>query len=154
MIFGVGTDICDIRRVADALARRGDRFAQKVLGPQELRVFQERRARAEVRGTAYLATRFAAKEAFSKAIGLGLRAPMSWHACELLNGPIGKPEFVLHGELAQWFADRSLRAQVSISDERDTAVAFVVVEDLRHAPGHGGEPGMAREASMPSTRAV
>jgi holo-[acyl-carrier protein] synthase len=133
MIFGIGTDICDIRRVTEALTRRGERFAQKVLGPNELVIFQERRARAELRGAAYLATRFAAKEAFSKAIGLGLRLPMSWQACELLNDALGKPEFVLHGELAQWFADRSLRAQVSISDERDTAVAFVVVESLPSA---------------------
>ena len=71
---------------------------------------------------------------------------MSWHACELLNGPISKPEFVLHGELAQWFADRSLRAQVSISDERDTAVAFVVVEELRHALARGSEPATARRS--------
>ncbi len=133
MIYGLGTDICDIRRIADTLARRGERFAEKVLGPQELRVFRARRARVEARGVAYLATRFAAKEAFSKAIGLGMRTPMSWRACELLNNPSGKPEIVLHGELAVWFADRGLRAHATISDERDTAVAFVVVEDVRHA---------------------
>ena len=72
MIYGIGTDICDIRRLRATLARRGDRFAEKVLGERELAVWRARRARAEVRGVAYLATRFSAKEAFSKAIGMGL----------------------------------------------------------------------------------
>ena len=80
MIYGIGTDVCDIRRLRATLARRGDRFAEKVLGAAELQVFQARRARAEVRGVAYLATRFSAKEAFSKAIGLGMRMPMTWRS--------------------------------------------------------------------------
>ena len=80
MIFGIGTDICDIRRIEATLARRGERFAAKVLGPHELEVFRARRARVEARGLHYLATRFAAKEAFSKAIGLGMRMPMTWRA--------------------------------------------------------------------------
>ena len=65
MIYGIGTDICDIRRIEAALARRGDRFAQKVLGDRELAVFQARRGKVPLRGLRYLATRFAAKEAFS-----------------------------------------------------------------------------------------
>ena len=73
MIFGIGTDICDIRRIAAVLARRGDRFAERVLGEHELAVFHSRRAQFADRGTRYLATRFSAKEAFSKAIGLGRR---------------------------------------------------------------------------------
>ena len=91
MIFGIGTDICDIRRIEAALARRGDRFAEKVLGARELAVFRARRERAAARGVRYLATRFSAKEAFSKAIGLGLRLPMTWRACEIVNAASGKP---------------------------------------------------------------
>jgi len=128
MIVGIGTDVCDIRRIAIALQRHGDRFAQRVLGPDELRVFEARRARVARRGLSYLATRFSAKEAFSKAIGLGMRSPMSWRACEVVNAPSGKPEIRLHGELARWFAERQLRAFVSVSDEADIATAFVVVE--------------------------
>jgi holo-[acyl-carrier protein] synthase len=85
MIYGIGTDVCDIRRIAGALQRRGERFAQRVLGAQELAVFHARHARVAARGVAFLATRFAAKEAFSKAIGLGLRQPMGWRACEIVN---------------------------------------------------------------------
>ena len=128
MIFGIGTDLCDVRRVAATLARRGDRFAERVLGPHEIVVFAERRARIEARGVSYLATRFSAKEAFSKAIGLGMRMPMTWRACEIVNAPGGKPVLQLHGELARWFEARRLRAHVTLTDEADYAASFVVVE--------------------------
>jgi len=128
MIFGIGTDICDIRRIDGALARRGERFAEKVLGARELGVFRARRARAATRGLRFLATRFAAKEAFSKAIGLGIRLPMTWRDCEIVNAPSGRPVIELHGELAAWFAARGLSALVSVTDESDYAAAFVVVE--------------------------
>jgi len=130
MIYGIGTDVCDIRRMRETLARRGERFAEKVLGPNELEVFRARRARAESRGLSFLATRFSAKEAFSKAIGLGMRMPMNWRDCEILNAPSGKPEIRLHGELARWFEAQGLRALVSVSDETDYATSFVVVETL------------------------
>ncbi len=128
MIYGIGTDIIDIRRIRDTVERRGERFAEKVLGENELAVYRARRARVAQRGLSYLATRFSAKEAFSKAIGLGLRMPMTWRACEILNAADGKPVIRLHGALAEWFGARRLRAHVSISDESDYAAAFVVVE--------------------------
>ena len=134
MIHGIGTDICDIRRIEAALARRGERFAHKVLGPRELQVYEGRRKRIAARGLRYLATRFAAKEAFAKAIGLGIRLPMTWRACEILNAPGGKPVIALPGELAAWFDERGLKATVSVSDESDYAVAFVVVETAQSAP--------------------
>ena len=128
MIHGIGTDICDIRRLRATLARRGDRFAEKVLGPTELQVFQARRARSELRGVAYLATRFSAKEAFSKAIGLGMRMPMTWRSCEILNLPSGAPVIRLSGQLADWFGAQQLCAHVTLTDETDYAASFVVVE--------------------------
>ena len=128
MIYGIGTDICDIRRVAATLGRRGERFAEKVLGPHEIEVFRARRAKLEARGVSYLATRFAAKEAFSKAIGLGMRLPMTWRDCEVVKAPSGKPGIRLHGALATWCEQRRLVAQVSVSDESSYACAFVIVE--------------------------
>ncbi|HKX95962.1 MAG TPA: holo-ACP synthase [Methylibium sp.] len=130
MIYGIGTDLCDVRRIEATLGRRGDRFAEKVLGPRELAVWRARRARVEARGLSYLATRFSAKEAFSKAIGLGIHWPMTWRACEIVNAPSGKPEIALSGALAQWFAERRLQAHVTVTDESDYAAAFVVVEQL------------------------
>ena len=128
MIYGIGTDICDIRRMQATWERRGERFALKVLGPHEIEVFRTRYAKVPARGIAYLATRFSAKEAFSKAIGLGMRMPMTWRDCELVKASSGKPEIRLHGGLAAWFDARGLRAHVTVTDESEYAASFVVVE--------------------------
>jgi len=127
MIYGIGTDIVQISRVEAALARNGDRFAEKILGPQELEKYHARRARSEVRGLRFLATRFSAKEAFSKAIGLGMRMPMTWRSAQMLNDPSGKPTIVCSGALAEFMQQNQLTAQVTISDEADYGVAFVIV---------------------------
>jgi holo-[acyl-carrier protein] synthase len=134
MIYGIGTDICDVRRIEATVARRGERFAQRVLGPAEMEIFHARRARSQARGLRFLATRFSAKEAFSKAIGMGIRMPMSWRRCEILNHASGAPFIRLHGELALWFEARGLRALVSVTDESDYAASFVVVESKDPAP--------------------
>ena len=128
MIFGIGTDVCDIRRIEATFERQGERFVRKVLGEQELAIWQRRSERWPGRGLRYLATRFSAKEAVSKAIGLGMRMPMTWRACEILNMPSGQPVIVLHGTLKTWFEAQGLRAHVTVTDETDYAASFVVVE--------------------------
>ncbi|WP_321843217.1 holo-ACP synthase [Paraburkholderia bannensis] len=127
-IYGIGTDIIQISRVAATMERTGGRFAERILGPDELKVYQARKARSEVRGLAYLCTRFSAKEAFSKAIGLGIHMPMTWRAVQTLNAPGGKPYMVASGELALWLEERGITTQVTITDERDYAVSFVIAE--------------------------
>ncbi|TFW33328.1 holo-ACP synthase [Massilia horti] len=127
MIYGIGTDIVQISRVEAALARNGERFAEKILGPQEMEKYLARKARSEVRGLRFLATRFSAKEAFSKAIGLGMRMPMTWRSVQILNAPSGKPVVVCSGALEEFMIQNRLTAQVSVSDEADYGVAFVVV---------------------------
>ncbi|MCI4440803.1 holo-ACP synthase [Tibeticola sp.] len=131
MIYGIGTDLCDVRRIAAALSRHGERFAERILAEGELATWRQRSARWPERGTRFLATRFAAKEAFSKAIGLGLRAPMRWRDCEVGRLPSGQPTVVLHGALAQWCAARGLVAHLSVSDEGDMACAYCIVEQRR-----------------------
>jgi holo-[acyl-carrier-protein] synthase len=128
MIYGIGTDICDIRRIRASLERHGERFAQKILSDAELNTWQARSQRWPERGVRYLATRFSAKEAFSKAIGLGMRMPMTWRLCELGQLPSGQPTIVLHGELKTWFDAKGLSAHVSLTDETDYAASFCVVE--------------------------
>jgi holo-[acyl-carrier protein] synthase len=128
MIYGIGTDIIQISRLQAALERSGERFAAKILGPDELEVFHARRAGVEVRGLRYLATRFAAKEAFSKAIGLGLRVPMTWRTAQILNAPSGQPMLVASGALLEFMQQHRLTAQISISDEAEYAVGFAIVE--------------------------
>lgn len=128
MIYGIGTDILQISRVEAALARHGDRFAEKILGADELAKYRSRKAKVAARGLRFLASRFAAKEAFSKALGLGMRMPMSWRAMQTLNAPGGKPVVVCSGELKAHMEQLGLSAQVSITDEADYAVAFVIIE--------------------------
>ena len=130
MIYGIGTDICDVRRIRASLARHGERFALKILSDAEFATWQARSARWPERGVRYLATRFSAKEAFSKAIGLGMTMPMTWRLCEVGNLPSGKPTLVLHGALKDWFEARALSAHISVTDETDYAASFCVVENL------------------------
>jgi len=130
VIFGIGTDICDVRRIRQSLARHGDRFAKKILSEAEFNTWQARSARWPERGVRYLASRFSAKEAFSKAIGLGMVWPMHWRQCEIGKLSSGKPTIVLHGELKEWFESRQLTAHVSLTDETDYAASFCVVEQI------------------------
>jgi len=135
-VAGIGVDLLRVQRIENAYARHGLRFAQRILGPQELEVFQRRYQRDSQRGIRYIATRFAAKEAFSKAIGLGMHAPMSWTLMQTLNRPGGKPGVSLSEPLASWYAQRFGAAHVSMTDESDMVAAFVVVE-ARAAPADG-----------------
>ena len=128
MIYGIGTDICDIRRIRASLDKHGERFAQKVLTDNELHTYRARSERWPERGVRYVATRFSAKEAFSKAIGLGMRMPMTWRLCEVAKLPSGQPTIVLHGVLKEWFEAKGLSAHVSVSDESDYATSYCVVE--------------------------
>ena len=128
MIYGIGTDICDVRRVRASFERHGERFARKVLSDGELATWQARTKRWPERGLRYLATRFSAKEAFSKAIGLGMRMPMTWRTCEIAHLPSGQPVIVLHGALKTWFEAQGLKAHITVTDETDYAASFCVVE--------------------------
>ena len=128
MIYGIGTDICDIRRIRASFERHGERFARKILSDGELMTWKARSERWPDRGISYLATRFSAKEAFSKAIGTGMRMPMTWRHCEIAKASSGKPEIVLHGALKQWFDDRELTAHITVTDETHYAASFCVVE--------------------------
>ena len=128
MIYGIGTDICDIRRIRASVERHGDRFAEKVLTEQELRVWRARSARWPERGIKYLATRFSAKEAFSKAVGLGMVMPMTWRNCEIANLPSGQPTIVLHGAMKAWFEAKGLSVHITMTDESEYAASFCVVE--------------------------
>jgi holo-[acyl-carrier protein] synthase len=148
MIFGIGTDICDVRRIRASLERHGERFAAKVLAPGELATWKARSSRWPERGVRYVATRFSAKEAFSKAVGLGMRMPMTWRSCEIAKLPSGAPVVVLHGALKDWCEARGLHAQMSLSDESDYAVSFCIIESRPLAQAALAAPG--NDAPQPS----
>lgn len=123
MIYGVGTDIVAIARLTALYARHGERSLSRLLAAEEIAFC--RKAPDPAR---YLAKRFAAKEALGKALGTGIRAPVLLSAMAVLNDELGKPYFSFNGELAAYIEERQLRVHLSISDERDNAVAFVVLE--------------------------
>ena len=131
MIFGIGTDFAQISRFEKAYQKRGDRFANAILTPNEFATFTRRHTKVPARGYRFLATRFAAKEAFSKACGLGIRMPMHWHNVQVENAPSGTPTVRGLGAMATWLAaqgEQGLTAHLSISDEADYCVAYVVLE--------------------------
>jgi holo-[acyl-carrier protein] synthase len=131
MIHGIGTDIVLVGRIEDLLARYGERFARRVLGPDELAEFRRRAGRGDHGAgysARYLAKRFAAKEAFGKALGVGLRAPMSLLSLQVLNDRRGRPVAHPRNALADHMREHRLAAHVSLSDEVDSAVAFVIIE--------------------------
>lgn len=132
-IAGIGMDLVKMERIDRAWQRHPDRFPEKILGEDELRVFKARAARDRGRGVRYLATRFAAKEAFSKAIGLGMRTPMWWTRMQTLNMKGGRPAVVLSGPLAKWYELRFGMAHVSLTDESEYGAAYVVIETLQDA---------------------
>jgi holo-[acyl-carrier protein] synthase len=124
VIFGVGTDVVEIGRIEKALTRFGARFAERILCDSELKRFRAHRQPA-----AYLAKRFAAKEAFAKAFGTGIKAPANWHGVWVTNQPSGKPELQFSETLLKALSSRGvLRAHLSLADERGVAVATVILE--------------------------
>ncbi len=127
-IAGIGTDLLYLHRIEKAFAQFGERFVKRILGEQEQVKFYARYARDSQRGIRFLATRFAAKEAFSKAVGLGIRSPMAWSRMQVLNAPSGKPIVVLSEPLKSWFEERFSTAHVSLTDESDLVMAYVIVE--------------------------
>jgi holo-[acyl-carrier protein] synthase len=128
VILGTGTDLIDIRRIERALARFGQRFAQRVLVDDEYQRFC-----AHAKPAHYLAKRFAAKEAFSKAMGTGIHFPVNWHNVSVANECSGRPYLKFSEPLAALLDQRGIRrAHLSLSDEVEMACAFVVLEGDEH----------------------
>ena len=124
MIYGVGTDVVEIGRIRAVLEKYGERFARKILCEPELRRFENHRLKAN-----YLAKRFAAKEAFTKALGTGIRAPANWHGVWVRNLPSGKPVLEFSDALKDLLKKRGVTStHVSLSDEKGVAFATVVLE--------------------------
>jgi len=124
VIFGVGTDVVEIARIQNALGRWGERFARKILTEPELERFRGHRRPAN-----YLAKRFAAKEAFTKALGTGIRSPAGWHGMWVVNLPSGKPELRFTPALQGLLQGRGVTgSHLSLTDEKGVAFATVILE--------------------------
>jgi holo-[acyl-carrier protein] synthase len=124
VIYGIGTDIVSISRIQQTLDRHGAQFAQRVLTGNELVQLSDVKEVAP-----WLAKRWAAKEAFGKAAGIGIRAPLALNVIGVVNNEHGKPNFELSPTINEWLRERAIvRTHLSISDEREHALAFVVFE--------------------------
>jgi holo-[acyl-carrier protein] synthase len=123
MIFGIGTDIVAVQRLQGMWERHAEHALNKLLAPSETTEF----AKAAHKGR-FLAKRFAAKEAFCKAFGTGVRPPATLTAIAVSHDELGKPIFNFSGELAESMTKQGLRAHLSISDEADYAIAYVILE--------------------------
>ena len=124
MIHGIGTDLLDAERIRHGLARYGEPYADRILAPAELAGYRASRDPAR-----FLAKCFAAKEAFAKATGTGLRAPVTLRNIAVLRDAQGKPVIECAPELAAWLAARQVTAHhVSLSDEGDLVLAYVILE--------------------------
>ena len=124
MIYGIGTDMVAVPRMARLLERHGERAVQRILAPQEWAEFARKSD-----GARFLAKRFAAKEALAKAAGTGLRSPVALSNIRVQHTPLGQPELAFATELQTWLAERGVaRAHLSISDESDYVIAFVILE--------------------------
>jgi holo-[acyl-carrier protein] synthase len=133
VILGTGTDLIDVRRIERALARFGHRFAQRVLVDDEYR-----RYRTHTKPAHYVAKRFAAKEAFSKAMGTGIHFPVNWHNVSVANERSGRPYLKFSEPLSALMSQRGIRrTHLSLTDEIEMACAFVILE--------GDEPGNDHE---------
>lgn len=124
MIFGIGTDIVEVARISDSVAEFGDTFAKKILAKSEMPSYLQSNIKAR-----FLAKRFAAKEAFSKALGTGLRAPATLQNIAVSHDDLGKPMLVFAPALQDFLASKNIiKTHISISDEKNLAAAFVVLE--------------------------
>ena len=131
MIYGVGTDIVEVARIEKALARFGERFAKRILCPPELKRFAGHKQKAN-----YLAKRFAAKEACSKALGTGLRRGVYWRDMGVVNLPSGRPTLMLTGGAAAQLARMTppgyeARIDLTITDDFPMAQAIVIISAIR-----------------------
>ena len=123
MVKGIGTDIVALARIEVALQRAGEKFAARVLTPYEMQQFKQ-----SAHPSAYLAKRFAAKEAAAKALGTGIGHGISWQHMQIENDAMGAPILVLTGPAtARQQQLGSCHAHISIADEVDQALAFVVL---------------------------
>ena len=124
MIYGIGTDIVSIKRIEDALFRFGDRFLHRILNETEVAEYAQSAQPAR-----FLAKRFAAKEAFSKAFGTGIGGEIAWHDVAVGHDQRGKPIINSSAPLLARLAKSDIKSShISISDESEHAIAFVVLE--------------------------
>lgn len=126
-ILGLGCDILEVDRLEGLLRKGMDVFIKRVLTPAEIDEYERRSDKSAIRGTLFVATRYCAKEAFSKAMGTGVGAEFSFQDLSVLNGDSGAPVLVYSERLQNWLQSRRAQARISISDEQNYVTSTVIL---------------------------
>lgn len=128
MIVGIGCDVVEQKRVTEALEKYGDRFVQRLLTTSEIRIYEKRLGLSRERGLSFLASRWAVKEAISKALGTGISGDVTFHAMTIMHTQSGAPMAVFSDALKERLQREGIFVHITITDEKTVAAAFAVAE--------------------------
>ena len=128
MIVGIGCDVVEQKRVTEALEKYGDRFVQRLLTASEIRIYEKRLGLSRERGLSFLASRWAVKEAISKALGTGISGDVTFHAMTIMHTQSGAPMAVFSDALKERLQREGIFVHITITDEKTVAAAFAVAE--------------------------
>ena len=128
MIRGIGCDGVEVKRVADVSAKHGERFAERLLTPNEMPLYLKRKALGESHALAFIASRWAVKEAVSKALGTGISEDVTFQSMEVMHNDKGAPLMLFKNSLKERLMSEGLFVHVSITDEKSVVAAFAVAE--------------------------
>lgn len=126
-ILGLGCDILEVDRLEGLLRKGRDVFIKRVLTVAEIDEYERRSDKSAIRGTLFVATRYCAKEAFSKAMGTGVGADFSFQDLSVLNDESGAPFLVYSERLQHWLTSRRAHAKISISDEKNYVMSTIIL---------------------------
>lgn len=128
MIRGIGCDVVEVKRVADVLAKHGERFVDRLLTPNEKPLYEKRKSLSREHALAFIASRWAVKEAVSKALGTGIADDVTFHSMEVMHNAKGAPLMIFNDPLKERLMQQGLFVHVSITDEKNVVAAFAVAE--------------------------
>ncbi len=128
MIRGIGCDVVEVKRVADVLAKHGERFVDRLLTPNEKPLYEKRKSLSLEHALAFIASRWAVKEAVSKALGTGIADDVTFHSMEVMHNAKGAPLMIFNDPLKERLMQQGLFVHVSITDEKNVVAAFAVAE--------------------------
>ena len=128
MIVGIGCDVVEQKRVTEALEKYGDRFVQRLLTASEIRIYEKRLGLSRERGLSFLASRWAVKEAISKALGTGISGDVTFHAMTIMHTQSGAPMAVFSDALKERLQREGIFVHITITDEKTVAAAVAVAE--------------------------
>ena len=128
MITGIGCDVVELKRVEEVLLKHGERFVERILTPNEMPLYHKRLSLSKGHVIAFVASRWAAKEAVSKALGTGIAEDVTFHSMEVMHNTKGAPQMLFRNALRERLMKEGIFVHISITDEKTMVAAFAVAE--------------------------